>query len=291
MVTTDTHINDTYTGQWIQTLTASVNPDDHHNYPLTILEHGDQLQLITTDDQGIADDGVYLTQAYADRINIQVSDTITIWPGLTTASYNLPVAGIFTADTNQGIYLTKNYYESHGGHFNPNTLLADQETDLTSANDDGRIQAIIYRQDQIDNAQSFIDGLDSIFKLIIHFAILLVVIVLYNLGSLNFVERRHDYATIMVLGYRPIHLAMMSLLETLLTTLTGWLIGVPLGQWFLGQYLAQFSTPTMHYSSSISQQSYLIASLITWGTTILTALLMSLRLRTIDLVEALKETE
>lgn len=49
--------------------------------------------------------------------------------------------------------------------------------------------------------------------MIIDFALLLVIIVLYNLGSLNFVERMRDYATLQVLGFSNQYLQMVTLLR------------------------------------------------------------------------------
>lgn len=54
----------------------------------------------------------------------------------------------------------------------------------------------------MDNAYEFVDSLGGIFTMIIAFAVLLVIVVLYNLGTLNFVERTRDYTTLSVLGFR-----------------------------------------------------------------------------------------
>ena len=66
---------------------------------------------------------------------------------------------------------------------------------------DQNILSVINKSDQEKNAYDFVNSLMSVFLMIIGFALLLVVVVLYSLGSLNFVERMRDYATLQVLGF------------------------------------------------------------------------------------------
>ena len=107
---------------------------------------------------------------------------------------------------------------------------------------DKGVLSVIEKGSQEKNAYDFVSSLMSVFLMIIGFALLLVIIVLYNLGSLNFVERMRDYATLQVLGFSNQYLQMVTLFETILTTFIGWLVGIPLGIWFLKEYVATFST-------------------------------------------------
>ena len=127
--------------------------------------------------------------------------------------------------------------------------------------------------------------------LILAFAILLVMVVLYNLGSLNFVERSRDYATLRVLGIKNIELRRITMIENILMTLVGWIIGFPLGIWFLGQYVATFTTIQLEYTSYISGQNIAIASGIVWLVWLFTIFLVSRRIQKLDMIEALKGVE
>ena len=96
----------------------------------------------------------------------------------------------------------------------------------------------------------------------------LVIIVLYNLGSLNFVERMRDYATLQVLGFSNQYLQMVTLFETILTTFIGWLVGIPLGIWFLKEYVATFSTIRIEYTAYVSMYVLVSATLLVWFTSL-----------------------
>ena len=73
-------------------------------------------------------------------------------------------------------------------------------------------------------------------------AILLDVVILYNLGILSFTERTREYATLKVLGFYQKEIRSFALRENLATTLAGWLIGIPVGLWFLSVYVGAVSS-------------------------------------------------
>ncbi|RXW33702.1 ABC transporter permease [Propioniciclava flava] len=141
------------------------------------------------------------------------------------------------------------------------------------------------------NAQSLVDSLDSVFTLIKTFAIILAVVVLYNLGALSFTERVRDYATLRVLGFHHGELRSLASRENITTTLIGWLAGIPAGWWFLGQYVGLFSTDRASYLPSISTASLAIASAITIVFAMTATLLLTRRIKGIDMTSALKGVE
>lgn len=137
------------------------------------------------------------------------------------------------------------------------------------------------------NAYNFVNSLMSIFALIIVFGALLIIIVLYNLGSLSFVERMRDYATLRVLGIHKKKLRILTLIENLITTF----IGIPAGIWFLGQYVNTFSTINLEYTRYYNWSTILIASVFVWICSLSTTLFISRRIRSIYMVQAIKGVE
>ena len=127
--------------------------------------------------------------------------------------------------------------------------------------------------------------------LIIVFAVLLIVVVLYNLGSLSFVERSRDYATLRVLGFHKKELRDLTFVENVITTFIGWLLGIPAGIWFLGQYVATFSTINLEYTPYVNWLTILLASLIVWICSLSTTFFISRRIQKLDMVQALKGVE
>ena len=139
---------------------------------------------------------------------------------------------------------------------------------------DQNILSVINKSDQEKNAYDFVSSLMSVFLMIIGFALLLVIVVLYNLGSLNFVERMRDYATLQVLGFLE-NLQLITMIENLMSTSIGWILGIPMGIWFLRCYVANFSTIRIEYTAYITWQVLLIASALVSVTSAVTTLIIS----------------
>lgn len=280
-----------YDGQWVQILQARFEPDDGYNRLLIIVSEGDHVNMRTEDGELMKDDGVYVTQGFAERANLSVGDEITISPALHDADYPFTIAGIITSETNQGAYIMQNVWEEAGGNFAPHTVLVDKSVSKDEIEKDVNVISVIEIEEQKNNAYDFVDSLMSVFLMIIGFAILLVVVVLYNLGSLNFVERQRDYATLRVLGFHKNELRNITMIENVGTTFIGWVLGIPLGIWFLNLYVCTFSTIRLEYTSYASIRTLILSSLVVWIASLSTTLFVSHRIKKLDMVEALKGVE
>ena len=241
----------------------------------------------TTDGHKVEDGGVYVTQGFADRANLSKGMTLKIKTVGLSDPIKLKIKGTITSETNQGAYVTSKTWQDAGGTFQPTTLLVGKGAKY----DKSAISSTITMNSQRQNAERFVNNLMSIFALIIAFAVLLIVIVLYNLGALSFVERSRDYATLSVLGIKRNELRNLTLIENLITTFVGWLIGIAAGIWFLGEYVNTFSTINLVYSPYINWITITVATVFVWICSLSTTLLISRRIRKLDMVEALKGVE
>lgn len=278
-------------GQWVQLSQAHYSPDDGYDRLLMVISKGnskgDYVQMKTTDGHKVEDGGVYVTQGFADRANLSKGMTLKIKTVGLSDPIKLKIKGTITSETNQGAYVTSKTWQDAGGTFQPTTLLVGKGAKY----DKSAISSTITMNSQRQNAERFVNNLMSIFALIIAFAVLLIVIVLYNLGALSFVERSRDYATLSVLGIKRNELRNLTLIENLITTFVGWLIGIPAGIWFLGEYVNTFSTINLVYSPYINWITITVATVFVWICSLSTTLLISRRIRKLDMVEALKGVE
>lgn len=281
----------TYQGQGVQINRAHFSKDDGYNRLLIIVSDGDFVNARTTDNKAIEEGGIYVTNRFAELAGIKKGETLKVTPYQDGKSYSFEVKGIVTSETNQGAYIRSETFEAAGGKFNPQTLLVDKTVSKDDIKNDQNILSVINKSDQEKNAYDFVNSLMSVFLMIIGFALLLVIVVLYNLGSLNFVERMRDYATLQVLGFSKKNLQLITMIENLMTTSIGWILGIPMGIWFLRCYVATFSTIRIEYTAYITWQVLLIASVLVWLTSAVTTLIISHKIKTINMVEALKGVE
>lgn len=275
-------------GQWVQITQAHYTPDDGYNRLLIVVSEGNYANMRTTDGKELEEGGIYITDGFAKRAKLSKGQEISLQTSLSDKDYVFNIKGIINSETNQGAYILQDTWEQEGGIFTPSTLLVGKGYDDTN---DENVSSVIKIKDQKENAFNFVRSLMSIFMLIIVFAVLLIVVVLYNLGSLSFVERSRDYATLRVLGFHKKELRDLTFVENVITTFIGWLLGIPAGIWFLGQYVATFSTINLEYTPYVNWLTILLASLIVWICSLSTTFFISRRIQKLDMVQALKGVE
>lgn len=284
-------VKDEYEGQWVQITQARYSPDDGYNRLLIVLGDGNYVNMRTEENEKVQEGGLYITKGFAERANLKKGDKLTVFPTLDDKEYSFEIKGIITSETNQGAYIMQDTWEKSGGEFRPQTLLTGKDTPISEVEKNPDINSIIKMEDQKQNAYDFVDSLMSVFLMIIAFAVMLVIVVLYNLGSLNFVERTRDYATLRVLGFHKKELKKITMIENISTTFLGWLLGIPLGLWFLDQYVRTFSTIRLEYTAYVNIQTLGLATVFVWVFSMTTTFFISRRIRKLDMVEALKGVE
>ncbi len=123
------------------------------------------------------------------------------------------------------------------------------------------------------------------------FAILLAVVVLYNLALLNFKERTKDIATLKVLGFSKFEIASSFIIEIVSLTFLGSLLGLTLGYPLLYAVLSINETPLICYIYHIYRSSYLFTVLLTCGTSLVINLFFASLTNKVKMVESLKSVE
>ena len=139
--------------------------------------------------------------------------------------------------------------------------------------------------------QDMLRSLNIVIYVLILSAGLLAFVVLYNLNSINITERRRELATLKVLGFYDMEVAMYVYRENIILTLIGILAGA-----FMGMVLHRFTIQTvevdmMMFGRQIGFFSYLLSGVITMIFSVLVNLVMYRNLKKIDMIESLKSVE
>ena len=79
--------------------------------------------------------------------------------------------------------------------------------------------------------------------------------------------------------------------DNLLNLIIGWILGIPVGLFFLSLYVKAVSTSSIMYRPYLQFKSFLIASAITIGCSMIVNYVVSMKISKIDMVEALKSVE
>ena len=122
------------------------------------------------------------------------------------------------------------------------------------------------------------------------FACVLAIIVLYNLGLLSFTEIEREIATLKVLGFKSSYLRRLLLTQNLIFTTIGFILGIPLGLYILDIMWTSSGT-SFYIIPSLTITNLLLSAAITFSLSILVNLMFSNKIRKLDMVESLKDSE
>ena len=148
-----------------------------------------------------------------------------------------------------------------------------------------------YPPSEMADTLKVLESLQGVFRLMAGAALGLAFVVLYNMGILNFVERCREYATLKVLGCHQREIRRLILTENALVSGLGVLMGILPGWWLTGVVFRSCETDTMVFISTVTPTSVLLACTVTFAFSCLITGLLTRKVRTIDMVEALKSVE
>lgn len=120
---------------------------------------------------------------------------------------------------------------------------------------------------------------------------ILAFIVLYNITNINIMERTREIATVEVLGFRKKERNAYILRENIIFGVLSALIGLPFGVVMTYFVMQAVDTPNIYFDIRISWYSYLVAFTLSLVFTIISNLIMSRKLKKINMAESLKSVE
>lgn len=244
----------------------------------------------------IMDNGVIINEKMATILHKKVGDFITI-QDQNQKEYELKINGITENYVYNYIYMDKKYYEEiFDKNVSYNMIITENKADnhdqvISNLLDSGYFYNASFMDDSISNFQTMIDNLNQIVVVILIAACLLEFIVLYNLTTINMMERVREIATLKVLGFYDKEVSSYVYRETILLTIFGIFVGL-----FLGIFLHQFVMQTaemdfMMFQRTINGISYVYTSIITVLFSIVVLLFTHFKLKKIDMIESLKSVE
>jgi len=121
-------------------------------------------------------------------------------------------------------------------------------------------------------------------------AILLGAVVLYNFGIMSYTERYREMATLKVVGFKDKKIGRLLIDQNMWLSLTGVVIGIPLGILTL-DYLLKTFAGEYEMSLTVSAVAYIISVMLTFGMSLPVSLMVARKNKKIDMVEALKGAE
>ncbi len=234
----------------------------------------------------LSDEGVYLCLRLKDKADI--GDEIEFSPYGSKDTYKAKVIGYNRSVMTESVTMSDKLADKLGLDYNISSIYTDLKTDEIKSND-----LISGKQDKtqlMETFNSFVQIMDSMVIILVVAAVILGVVVLYNLGIMSYVERSRELATLKVLGFRNRTIGKLLISQNIWLTVIGVIIGLPAGvgvlQWLLTALAGEYEMKLM-----LGVLTYSVSILLTFGVSLLVGLMVARKNKKIDMVEALKGTE
>ena len=153
------------------------------------------------------------------------------------------------------------------------------------------VKGILFTSTLIQQTDDMLDSLSAVVSILLIAAGLLAFVVLYNLNHINIAERKRELATLKVLGCYDGEVNAYIFRENVILTLLGILMGFVIGI-LLHQYvIISLEVDLIMFGRSIALLSFFSGSILTIIFSSVVNMVMSKRIKEIDMIESLKSVE
>ena len=255
---------------------------------LLVLNHTD---LVTPTDYDwnkvdIKDDEISISHKMADMLGVGVGDKVK-WHIMGSDKWvNTTIDKIHADPISQGFIMSADKLEDIDLNYTPTSIVTEKHVNESY---DG-VKAANSMSDMTGSWDELTESMWLLIYILIFFASLLAVIVLYNLGLLSFTEIEREIATLKVLGFKTSALRKLLLTQNLWFTAIGFILGLPVGYAILA-IMWESSGDSFYILPSISLSNFILTAAITFTLSIIVNLMFSRKIKKLDMVESLKSGE
>lgn len=233
----------------------------------------------------LKDDGAYISSRVADDFRLKAGDEISFTPYGTDDVFTVKINGILRSMV-KNIVMTDALVDGINVSYHIGTIY----TDSTNIEKIFPISGVQNKTDVIKSFDTFLSLMTTMVALLILAAVILGIVVLYNLGVMNYTERYREMATLKVVGFKNGQIGRILIGQNMWLTVLGIIIGIPLGVGVL-QYLITALAGEYEMVLSLGWKTFVISIFLTFGVSFIVGLMVSKKNKSIDMVEALKYQE
>lgn len=223
----------------------------------------------------------------AKILNLHQDETITL-TNMYNKTYQLKIDKIFDNYISQYVY-TKNKDKKI------NSLLVKFKNKNNDDIDKLLDNEVVFNiQTKHDSKEFFEKQIKSLTKVVILMIILgasLSIVVTYNLGNINIIERKRELSTLKVLGYNKLEMNLYIFREIIILAFISILFGLYLGRKLLLFLAIQFKTSPIDLVVKLNYLPFLISFLLSIIFVFIVFILLIPKINKIDMIEALKAGE
>ncbi len=278
-------ICDQYDGDWAAK-TAVVVADKNVALEVYGITH-DLVRFVDKDMNyvDLKDGGAYICSRIASDNGLSVGDELVFSTYGTGTEHSATVLGVLNS-LSESIVMTEGSAKAIGLEYDINNVYT-KETDIETS---PLIESTISKSSIIDSFDTFMEIMNSMIWLLVIAAAILGLVVLYNLGTMSYIERMREMATLKVLGFKDRKIGSILISQNLWLTAVGIIIGIPFGMLVL-DYLIKALASDYEMKMVVGVPTFIASVVLTLVISLVVGILISRNNRKIDMVMALKDVE
>ena len=283
------NVADNVDGDKIMESSIEIESDNAKKSGSLLVVNGTDLITPTDYDRNhveIKDDEVSISQKMADMLGVKVGDKVK-WHIMGSDKWvKTKIDKIHADPISQGFIMSQDKLEDLDLNYTTTSIITSQHVDKQY---DG-VKVANSMKDMTSSWDEMTESMWLLIYILIFFAALLAIVVLYNLGLLSFTEIEREIATLKVLGFKTSALRKLLLTQNLWFTAIGFILGLPVGYIILDIMWAS-SGDSFYILPSITLTNFLLTAVITFALSIFVNLMFSRKIKRLDMVESLKSGE
>jgi putative ABC transport system permease protein len=282
-----------FMGQMVMVSDAELTSrTDSRLFTVTVVDEGNlyHVQNEKREYLNIPGFGAIISTKAADTLGVKAGDTLSFRLAAEKKTYSINVTDICKAPDVQGIILSRNCFEKLGGYFEPRTIYTNMTVPDSYAANRKEITGVISKKEYIRALKRTTQGLNEVVMVIIVIGIIVGFTSMYNMGILSYMEKTRDIATLKVLGFATGKIRWILQQQNLFITGLGTILGIPIGLLYI-DLLIDTMNPTADFMVDLSYVPYVRMILFSFVLSIIVNGQISRRVKSINMVEALKGVE
>ena len=233
--------------------------------------------------------GVAISDKMAEVLGLKVGDKVRWHVAGNPKWIDSEITETYSIPFGQGLIMSPEVFDEIGGddyNYSTNVVLTKKNV---KENYTG-VSSITTSEDIRKGWNTMTEALDLMVSVLTTFAIVLAVVVLYNLGLLSFTEIQRELATLKVLGFNSKSLRRLLLTQNLWFSTFGFILAIP-GAYILMAIMMGSTGDEYCFPINIYLWNFVTSFLITFGLSVLVNLAFSRKIKKVNMVESLKSNE
>ncbi|MBQ2961611.1 MAG: FtsX-like permease family protein [Methanobrevibacter sp.] len=234
-------------------------------------------------------DGIAISDRMAEVLGVNVGDKVRWHVAGNPKWIDSEITETYSIPFGQGLIMSPKTFDKEGGddyNYSANVVLTKEKV---SKNHTG-VSSITTMEDIRSGWSIMTEPMDMMVSVLTTFAIVLAVVVLYNLGLLSFTEIQRELATLKVLGFNSKSLRRLLLTQNLWFSTIGFILAIP-GAYLLISVMMGSTGDDYCFPINIYLWNFVLSFVITFGLSVLVNLAFSRKIKKVNMVESLKSNE